>query len=87
MLHGSLVRCEIEYRRVVCTEPDSMSVADGPWKSMNVTNTSLSTRIGSLVFWSRYEVRMRAVTVDNGTWSQEIKVRTMEHGELLLGAS
>ena len=83
VLHGNLVRYEIEYRRVVCNESDPVSVADGTWKRMNVTSTSLSEEIGNLVFWSCYEVRMRAVTVGNGPYSNITSVRTMEHGKLL----
>ena len=83
VLHGNLVRYELEYRRVECNESHPVRVANSSWKSMNVTNTSLTTRIDSLVFWSCYEVRMRAVTVGNGPYSNTIDVRTKEHGELL----
>ena len=82
VLHGNLVRYEVEYRRVVCNEADPVSVADSSWKSINVTNTSLSEEIGNLQFWSCYEVRMRAVTVGNGPYSNVTDVRTKEHGEL-----
>ena len=84
VLHGNLIRYEIEYRRVVCNEADPVNVTDNSWKSINVTNTSLSEEIGNLVFWSCYEVRMRAVTVGDGPYSNVTGVRTMEHGELLL---
>ena len=83
VLHGNLIRYEIEYKRVVCNEPDPVNVTDSAWKSINVTNTSLSEEIGNLVFWSCYEVRMRAVTVGSGTYSEIMKVRTKEHRELL----
>ena len=81
MLHGNLARYEIEYRRVKCNESDPVSVTDSSWKSMQVANTSVRTEIVDLVFWSCYQVRMRAVTVGNGTWSQIINVRTKEDGE------
>ena len=84
VLHGNLVRYEIEYRRVVCNESDPVSVRDSSWKSVDVISTSLSEEIGNLVFWSCYEVRMRAVTVGNGTYSDGITVRTKEHGEFSL---
>ena len=84
VLHGNLIRYEIEYRRVVCNETDPVNATDGSWKSINVTNTSLSEEIGNLVFWSCYQVRMRAVTVGDGPYSNVIGVRTMEHCELLL---
>ena len=83
MLHGNLVRYEVEYRRIQCSESDPVSVGDSSWKSVNVTNTALRAEIGSLVFWSCYEVRMRAVTVGSGPYSEIIQVRTKEHGELL----
>ena len=83
MLHGNLIKYEIEYRRVECNESDPVSVADHSWKSVNVTNTALRAEIGSLVFWSCYEVRMRAVTVGIGPYSGVMRVRTNEHGELL----
>ena len=84
VLHGNLIRYEIEYRSVVCNETDPVNVEDKSWKSINVTNTSLSEEIGNLVFWSCYEVRIRAVTVGDGPYSNVTGVRTMEHGELLL---
>ena len=83
VLHGNLIRYEIEYRRVVCNESYPVSVADGTWKSINVTSTSLRKEIGNLVFWSCYEVRMRSVTVGVGPYSNITSVRTMEHGKLL----
>ena len=83
VLHGNLVRYEVEYRRVECNESDPVSVIDGSWKSVEVTDALESTEIGSLVFWSCYEVRVRAVTVGNGTYSELVQVRTKEHGELL----
>ena len=81
VLHGKLVRYEVEHRRVHCNESDPVSVTDGSWQSVNVTNTSSHTEIGSLAFWSCYEVRMRAVTVGNGPYSDVLKVRTKEDGE------
>ena len=84
VLHGNLVRYDVEYRRVECNESDPVSVVDGLWKSVTVSDTLESTEIGSLVFWSCYEVRVRAVAVGNGPFSELIQVRTMEHGELLL---
>ena len=83
VLHGNLVRYDVEYRRVVCSESNPVSVSDGSWKSIQVANTSVSMQIGSLVFWSCYEVRMRAVTVGDGPYSNITDMRTMEHGELL----
>ena len=83
VLHGNLVRYDVEYRRVVCSESDPVSVSDGSWKSIKVANTSVSMQIGSLVFWSCYEVRMRAVTVGDGPYSNITDMRTMEHGVLL----
>ena len=82
VLHGNLARYEIEYRRVVCNEADPVNVTDSSWKSVNVARTSMSAEIGSLAFWSCYEVRMRAVTVGNGPYSDTVDVRTKESGEL-----
>ena len=84
VLHGNLIRYEIEYRRVMCNESDPVSVVVGSWKSVQVANTSVSTEIGNLIFWSCYEVRMRAITVGDGPYSNVTNVRTKEHGELLL---
>ena len=83
MLHGNLVGYDVEYRRVVCSESNPVSVSDGSWKSIQVANTSVSVQIGSLVFWSCYEVRMRAVTVGEGPYSNITDMRTMEHGVLI----
>ena len=82
VLHGNLVRYEVEYRRVKCNESDPVSVSDDSWKSVQVGNTSESLLIGGLVFLSCYEVRMRAVTVGSGPYSNITSVRTMEHGEM-----
>ena len=84
VLHGNLIRYDMEYRRVMCNESEPVSVVAGSWKTVQVANTSVSMEIGNLVFWSCYEVRMRAVTVSKGTYSDVIEVRTTEHGELLL---
>ena len=81
VLHGNLVRYEVEYRRVECNESDPVSVVDGSWRSVEVSDTLVSKEIGSLVFWSCYEVRVRAVTVGNGPFSELVQVRTKEHGE------
>ena len=83
VLHGNLVGYDVEYRRVVCSESNPVSVSDGSWKSIQVANTSVSMQIGSLVFWSCYEVRMRAVTVGEGPYSNITDMRTMEHGVLI----
>ena len=68
----------------MCNESDPVSVVVGSWKSVQVANTSVSTEIGNLIFWSCYEVRMRAITVGDGPYSNVTNVRTKEHGELLL---
>ena len=68
----------------MCNESDPVRIADGSWKSVIVTNTSSSMQIGNLIFWSCYDVRMRAVTVGDGPYSNVTNVRTKEHGELLL---
>ena len=84
VLHGNLVRYEVECKRVECNESDRVSVTeDGSWKSVNVVSASLSVEISNLVFWSRYKVRMSAVTVGSGPFSDVIDVRGNEHGELL----
>ena len=67
----------------MCSESDPVSVVVGSWKSVQVANTSVSMEIGNLVFWSCYEVRMRAVTVDDGPYSNVTNVRTKKHGEIL----
>ena len=84
VLHGNLIRYEVEYRRVQCIESDPVSVGDGSWRSLNVTNTSSRTELSNLIFWSCYEVKMRAVTIGKGPYSVIRRVRTKEHGKLLL---
>ena len=84
VLHGVVRRYEIEYRRVVCNETDAVSVADSSWKMVPVANTSLSEVIGGLVFWSCYEFRVRAVTVEDGPYSDSQQVRTKEDGEFIV---
>ena len=85
VLHGMLKRYEIEYRRVECNESDPVFVpSNTTWSRVLVSNTSSSKVIGRLVFWSCYELRLRAVTVGNGPYSDVQQVRTQEHGKLLL---
>ena len=83
MLHGNLAGYEIEYRRVMCNESDQVSAADSSWKSVNVTSASSYAEIASLMFWSCYEVRIRAVTVGNGPYSDIVEVRAKAQGKLL----
>ena len=83
VLHGNLVRYEVEYRRVMCNKSDPVSVIQNSWRTVNVKSTSLSVEIDSLVFWSCYEARMRAVTVGVGPYSNVVEVRTNEDGRLL----
>ena len=84
VLHGMLRQYEIEYRRIECNESDPVSVpSNTTWNLVIVSNTSSSKVIGGLVFWSCYELRMRAVTVSNGPFSDVQRVRTMENGKLL----
>ena len=84
-LHGVLRRYEIEYRRVECNEPDPVYVpSNTTWNLAIVSNTSSSKVIGGLVFWSCYELRMRAVTVGNGPFSDVQQVKTKENGKLLI---
>ena len=84
VLHGDLREYVIEHKRVECNnEPDPVPVAGEEWQILKVTSTSVNVDIGQLVFWSCYEVRMRAVTVGEGPYSNVTGVRTMEHGDLL----
>ena len=87
VLHGNLRRYEIEYKRVQCSKPDPVPVSGEDWQVLRVANTSISATIRLLVFWSCYDVRMRAVSSGNGPYSNITGVRTMEHGEFLFGAS
>ena len=85
VLHGMLRQYEIEYRRVECSESDPVSVpSNTTWNLVIVSNTSSSKMIGGLVFWSCYELRMRAVTVGNGPYSTVQQMRTKEDGKVLL---
>ena len=84
VLHGMLRRYEIDYRRVECNESDPVSVpSNTTWTQVIVSNASSSKVIGGLVFWSCYELRMRAVTVGNGPYSTVQQLRTKEDGKLL----
>ena len=85
VLHGMLRQYEIEYKRVECNESDPVYVpSNTTWNLVIVSNTSSSKVIGGLVFWSCYELRMRAVTVSNGPYSTVQQVKTMENGKLLI---
>ena len=86
VLHGVLTQYEIEYRRIECNESDPVSVpSNTTWTRVIVSDTSSSSEvIGGLVFWSCYELRMRAVTVGSGPFSDVQQVRTKENGKLLI---
>ena len=86
VLHGVLRQYEIEYRRIECNESDPVSVpSNAAWAQVIVSNTSSSSEvISGLVYWSCYELRMRAVTVGNGPFSDVQQVRTKENGKLLI---
>ena len=84
VLHGMLRRYEIQYRRVECNESDPVSVpSNTTWNLVILSNTSSSKVIDGLVFWSCYELRMRAVTIGNGPFSDVQQVRTKEDGKVL----
>ena len=83
VLHGILRGYEIKYRRIECSEPDPVSVPNNTrWILVKVEDTSSSKAIDGLVFWSCYELQMRAVTVGNGPLSAIQQIRTLEHGRL-----
>ena len=86
VLHGVLRQYEIEYRRIECNESEPVSVpSNATWTQVIVSNTSSSSKvISGLVFWSCYELRMRAVTVGDGPLSDIQQMRTLEHGKLFL---
>ena len=84
VLHGILRGYVIEYRRIECNESDPVSVpSKKTWILVKVEDTSSSKVIDGLVFWSCYELQMRAVTVGNGPLSAIQQIRTLEHGKLL----
>ena len=86
VLHGVLRQYEIEYRRIECNESEPVNVpSNTTWTQVIVSNTSSSREvIGGLVFWSCYELRMRAVTIGSGPLSDIQQMRTLEHGKLFL---
>ena len=84
-LHGMLRKYEIEYRRIECNEFDPVSVpSNATWTQVIVSNASSSKVISGLVYWSCYELRMRAVTIGNGPYSDVQQVRTKENGKFLI---
>ena len=83
VLHGDLKGYVIEYRRVQCNESDAVAVKDEAWVKMNVTGSSdTSALIGNLTYWSCYGLKIAAVTVGVGSYSDEISIRTLENGWL-----
>ena len=82
VLHGNLQRYAIQYRRVECNESDPVPVSNQNWTSVNVTNTTLTSTITKLEFWSCYKFQIMAVTVGDGPFSSMIPERTKQHGML-----
>ena len=83
VLHGILRRYDLDYRRVECNESDPVAVRDKSWKQLEVANTLSRFVISGLVFWSCYELKVRAVTIAVGPFSAMQAVRTNEHGKLI----
>ena len=66
-----------------CKESDAVAVKDEAWVKMNVTGSSdTSALIGNLTYWSCYDLKIAAVTVGVGNYSDEISIRTLENGWL-----
>ena len=83
VLHGDLKGYVIEYRRVQCNESDAVAVKDEAWVKLNVTSANdTSALIGDLTYWSCYSLKIAAVTVGVGNYSDEISIRTLENGWL-----
>ena len=87
VLHGILRRYDLEYRRILCNESDPVSVLVNSWVQKEIEYTYSSLVISGLVFWSCYELRVRAVTIGEGPFSDAQQMRTTEHGELLSNVS
>ena len=84
VLHGILRRYDLEYRRIECNESDPVTVQINSWVQKQVGSASSSLVINGLVFWSCYELRVRAVTVGEGPFSAMQLVRTKEHCESIV---
>ena len=77
--HGMIRQYILRCREVEC---DNGSVSSLRWNEETVNGSTTSFDITGLIKWNCYEVQVRAVTIENGVWSEVIKHRTSEDGKM-----
>ena len=78
--HGRIRQYRIRYRKFDCS---SSFIYLTTWTYINVGRTKGYAHIEGLTKWSCYGVQIRAMTIKNGKWSEEVRQRTSEHGNIL----
>ena len=88
--HGLIREYNIQYRQGECTvagknQTNGTNLTNGtnvmPWSIVTVNGSLTSVELNNLTKWSCYEVRVRAVTIKSGVWSETKQRRTREDGE------
>ena len=78
--HGVIRQYDIRYQRVDC---NSSAAASSNWVHKTVDGSFLSTEITNLEKWSCYAIQIRAVTIKDGVWSDQVQQQTSEDGNII----
>ncbi len=76
--HGLIRKYVIKYRVVGCSDG---AARDSNWNTTTVGGEQRSTRIANLLYWTCYDVKIAAFTVEEGPFAN-VTVRTSESGKV-----
>ena len=79
--HGIIRQYNVRYRKRQCNPSTKNSL---PWIENAINGNETSFDIVSLAASSFYEVKVRAVTIKNGIWSEPIQGRTSKYSITLI---
>ena len=82
--HGIVRNYTIQYRRVNCDENNLVPTGNSSWNTTETGTNGTEWTLTNLNYWSCYEVKVAAVTVDVGMFSETRTMRTLENGKYLL---
>ena len=82
--HGIVRNYTIKYRQINCDENSLSPVGNSSWNTTATETNETKWNLTNLNYWSCYEVRVAAVTVDIGLFSERRTMRTLENGKYLI---
>eukprot|EP00795_Rhopilema_esculentum_P014549 gene14549-5618_t len=77
--HGIVRNYTINYRRVNCSENNLVPAGNSSWNTTETETNATEWILTNLTYWSCYEVRVAAVTVAVGVFSETRTMRTLEN--------